>query len=65
VRLNTLVYLLYSKGENMVTIIKKGTSRQEIKKRINKVIAKQSNKGIMKYAGKLKSNIDPLEYQKK
>lgn len=49
----------------MVTIIKKGASRQEIKKRINKVIAKQSNKGIMKYAGKLKSNIDPLEYQKK
>jgi len=49
----------------MVTIIKKGTPKKEIKQRINKVISKKQNKGIMKYAGKLKTDMDPMEYQKK
>lgn len=49
----------------MVTIIKKGTPKKEIIKQINKVISKRSKKGIMQYAGKLKTDIDPLEYQKK
>ena len=49
----------------MTTIIKKGTSLEEIKKRIESVIAKFSKQDIMKYAGSLKTEIDPVEYQKK
>lgn len=49
----------------MVTVIKKGTSKEEIKKRINEVVSKSSKKNIRKYAGTLKTSIDPLEYQKK
>jgi hypothetical protein len=48
----------------MVTVIKKGTPKEEIKKRINEVVSKTSKRDIMKYAGKLKTSIDPLEYQK-
>jgi hypothetical protein len=49
----------------MVTIIKKGTPKEEIKKRVNKAVAKNKSKNIKKYAGILKDNIDPLSYQKK
>ncbi|MCF8303209.1 MAG: hypothetical protein K9I94_08045 [Bacteroidales bacterium] len=49
----------------MVTIIRKGSSKEEIRKRIDKAIAKKQKKNIMQYAGKLKIKIDPLEYQKK
>lgn len=49
----------------MVIVIKKGTPKEEIKKRINKILAKGQKKGIMQYAGKLKINIDPLAYQMK
>ena len=48
----------------MVTIIKKGTPRQEAKKLINEVVAKAGKKDLRKYAGILKTDIDPLEYQK-
>ena len=48
----------------MVTIIKKGTPREEIRKRINEVVSKTLKKDIMKYAGKLKAKIDPLVYQR-
>ena len=48
----------------MVTVIKKGTPKEEIKKRIEEAISKAPKKDIMKYAGKLKTDIDPLEYQK-
>lgn len=48
----------------MVTIIKKGTPKEEIKKRVDKAISKSPKRNLMKYAGKLKSDIDPLEYQK-
>lgn len=48
----------------MVTIIKKGTPRKEIKKRINDVVSKSHSRNIKKYAGKLKLDIDPLEYQR-
>lgn len=48
----------------MVTIIKKGTPKEEIKKRVNEVISKSPKRDIMKYAGKLKTDIDPLEYQR-
>ncbi len=49
----------------MVTIIKKGTPKKEIKKRVNEIVSKAPKKNIMKYAGKLKTDIDPLLYQKK
>jgi len=49
----------------MVTIIKKGTPKAEIKRRINEVVNKNPKKrNIMKYAGKLNLNIDPMEYQR-
>lgn len=53
----------------MVTVIKKGTPKEEIKKRINEIVSKASKRDIMKYAGKLKMAagdcpIDPLEYQR-
>jgi hypothetical protein len=48
----------------MVTIIKKGTPKEEIKRRVNEVISKSPKRDIMKYAGKLKTDIDPLEYQR-
>ncbi len=47
----------------MTTIIKKGTSRKEIKKRLEAVISKFPQQDILKYAGTLKTDIDPLEYQ--
>ena len=48
----------------MVTIIKKGTPRDEIKKRITKAFSKSRKRDISKYAGKLKLEIHPLDYQK-
>jgi hypothetical protein len=48
----------------MVTVIKKGTSAKEVKKRVDAAISKASKKDIMKFAGKLKITIDPLEYQR-
>ena len=48
----------------MVTVIKKGTPTEEIKKRVDEAISKAPKKDIMKYAGKLQTDIDPLEYQR-
>ena len=48
----------------MVTVIKKGTPSDEIKKKVNEAISKAPKSDIMKYAGKLQTDIDPLEYQK-
>ena len=48
----------------MVTIIKKGTPREEIKKRITNAVSKSRKRDISKYAGKLKLEVDPLDYQK-
>lgn len=47
----------------MVTIIKRGSSAAEIKKKIQKISSKSKNK-LQKFAGSLKSEIDPLEWQK-
>ena len=49
----------------MVVVIKKGTPKEEIRKRINDIISRNRNKGILKYAGKLNLQIDPLEYQRR
>ncbi len=48
----------------MVTIIKKGTPRDEIKKRITIAVSKSRKRDISKYAGVLKLEINPLDYQK-
>lgn len=48
----------------MVTIIKKGTPRKEIKKKINNAVYKSRSRDVKKYAGKLKLDIDPIEYQR-
>lgn len=48
----------------MVTVIKKGTPRDEIKRKMNEAISKSPKGDIMKYAGKLQTDIDPLDYQK-
>ncbi|MGV3508153.1 MAG: hypothetical protein ACO1N7_02600 [Sphingobacteriaceae bacterium] len=47
----------------MITVIKKGTSKEEIKKRITEAVSKTPKNEIMKFARKLKTDIDPLEYQ--
>ncbi len=44
----------------MVKVIKKGTPKEEIKKRVDAAISKTPKKDIMKYAGKLKTDIDPF-----
>jgi hypothetical protein len=49
----------------MVTIIKKGTPIKEAKKIIDDAVAKAGKKDLKKYAGILKTDIDPLDYQKK
>lgn len=48
----------------MVTVIKKGTPKKEIKKQVNEAISRILKKDIMKYAGKLKTDIDPIAFQK-
>jgi hypothetical protein len=48
----------------MVTIIKKGTPKSEIRKQVNKVVSKNKKTDIRKYAGILTIDIDPIVYQK-
>jgi hypothetical protein len=48
----------------MVTIIKKGQEIESIKDALKKVVPKKKNNDILKFAGTLKINIDPLEWQK-
>lgn len=47
----------------MTTVIKKGTSKDEIKRRLKIVISKFPKQDIMKYAGALKTDIEPLQFQ--
>lgn len=49
----------------MATIIKRGTSAKKAKKLIDEAVAKAGKKDLKKYAGVLKNDIDPLDYQKK
>ena len=48
----------------MITIIKKGTPREDIKKQITNAVSGSRKRDISKYAGKLKLEVDPLDYQK-
>ncbi len=49
----------------MVTIIKKGKPIREIIQKLNELVSKK-NRGLKssKYSGKIKSKIDPIDYQK-
>ncbi|MCC5933235.1 MAG: hypothetical protein JJU35_03245 [Balneolales bacterium] len=49
----------------MATIIKKEDSKSEIAKILRKASGQRPNKALMKLAGTLKADIDPLEHQKK
>lgn len=46
----------------MVTVIKKGSKK--IEKRINAILSKNPSNDLMKYAGILKTDINPSTYQK-
>ena len=48
----------------MVTIIKKGIPKQEAKKLIDEAVVKAGKKDLRKYAGILKTDINPMVYQK-
>ncbi|MBN7812418.1 hypothetical protein J0A68_15805 [Algoriphagus sp. H41] len=48
----------------MTTVIKKGTPKKEAKKLIDEAVAKAGKKDLRRYAGILKTDIHPLEYQK-
>lgn len=50
----------------MTTILKSGEPIEELRKKLDKAISKKT-KGVdtSKYSGILKSDLDPLEYQKK
>jgi len=50
----------------MVTVIKKGKPIREMIQKLNELVSKK-NRGLQssKYSGALKSNIDPLAYQKR
>jgi Fe2+ transport system protein B len=49
----------------MVTVIKKGRPIREMIQKLNELVSKK-NRGLQstKYSGKIKSQIDPLDYQK-
>lgn len=49
---------------DMVTIIKRGTPKEEIRRKVNEVVSQRPKRDISKYAGSLTADIDPLEYQK-
>jgi len=48
----------------MITVIKKGTPIKKMKELMDKAFSKSAKNDIRKYAGILKTEIDPLEYQK-
>lgn len=48
----------------MVSIIKKGTSKKEIEALLSEKETVKSKKSIAKFAGKLKTKIDPIDFQK-
>ena len=48
----------------MVTIIKKGTSATEIRRKIEIALKAKRKISIMDFAGRLKSDIEPLAFQK-
>ena len=49
----------------MATVIKKGASKKEVRDSISKAIKGNPALQMSELAGKLKSKVNPLEYQKK
>jgi hypothetical protein len=49
----------------MVTVIKKGSTPDQIQKKIRRAFRKNKNLRLMDLAGLLSVEIDPLKYQKK
>jgi hypothetical protein len=47
----------------MVTVIKKGTPKEEIRRRINEIVSQKPKEDIRKYAGSLSTEINPMDYQ--
>lgn len=48
----------------MVPIIKKGTSKKEIEDLLSKKKIAKSKKSLAKFAGKLNTKVDPIDFQK-
>lgn len=48
----------------MLTVIKKGTPIDKMKQLLDKAFSKTPKKSIRKYAGILRTEIDPADYQK-
>ncbi len=48
----------------MVTVIKKGESKESIQKKMAQATSNSPKKDISKHAGKLKLKIDPIAFQK-
>jgi hypothetical protein len=48
----------------MVVVIKKGTSKSDAQRLLNKAFSKERKGKLLKYAGLLKAEIDPFEFQK-
>ena len=48
----------------MITVIKKGTPKEEVNKKLNEAIKKTSKTSILKHAGTLTTDIDPIDYQR-
>ncbi len=46
----------------MITIIKKGTPKEDIHRKIDLAISKSQKRNLMKFAGKIKFDNDPLQY---
>ena len=49
----------------MITVIKKGSTAETVKKKLNKHQEKQSRKDLSKYCGVIKLKEDPVVVQKK
>jgi hypothetical protein len=49
----------------MMTVIKKGSSKDKIRTQMDAVLSKNLSHNLMNYAGTLKTDIDPSAYQKK
>lgn len=48
----------------MLTLIKKGSSKKEIRKKLELIFSKRKKNNLLEFAGKLKTDIDPVEFQK-
>lgn len=57
-------YIVVLNIQTLVTIIKKGTPKKEIQKLVNEVLEKTPKAAFMKFAGALKTIVDPVACQR-